>query len=59
MKRKIRILKILYNKFKLYWRPMCPNCKRLVLNETVDRYNTVTQKCRKCGYQNEYNDSYP
>lgn len=57
MKRKIRILKILYNKFKLYWRQMCPNCRRIVLNETIDDYNNVTQKCRRCGYEHEYNDS--
>ena len=59
IKRQIRILKILYTKFKLYWRPMCPYCRRIVLSETIDYHNNVTQKCRKCGYQNEYNDSYP
>jgi hypothetical protein len=36
---------------------MYPNCRRIVLNETIDDYNTVTQKCRRCGYEHEYNDS--
>ena len=50
----IKIIRKLIN----WMKPKCPNCNT-ILSRDVWGDNTVELYCLRCGYSENYNDSYP